>query len=173
MPHWVELNCTLWKWILSFPEVFMALTATKLVVSFLDCGPTAPVLRFGSYHPALLVVFVSKREALVSVFLPLFHWVVVWSPLWSNLFSVRFLETGFRSDFNKIRMKLSEMGTLQLQNLVRKSRQLRDSIQQDVMKEDCVYVSDYEDRNLLNFFGSVRDPFTEYGRRRIEVVTLD
>lgn len=70
-------------------------------------------------------------------------------------------------------MKLSEMGTLQLQNLVRKSRQLRDSIQQDVMKDDCVYVSDYEDRNLMNFFGNVREPFTEYGRRRIEVVTLD
>ena len=70
-------------------------------------------------------------------------------------------------------MKLSEMGTLQLQNLVRKSRQLRDSIQQDVMKDDCVYVSDYEDRNLMNFLGNVREPFTEYGRRRIEVVTLD
>lgn len=83
----------------------------------------------------------------------------------------RFLETGYRSDFNKIRMKLSEMATLQLQNLVRKSRQLRDSIQQDVMKDDCVYVSDYEERNLMNFFG--RDPFSEYGRRRIEVVTLD
>ena len=85
--------------------------------------------------------------------------------------SLRFLETGYRSDFNKIRMKLSEMATLQLQNLVRKSRQLRDSIQQDVMKDDCVYVSDYEERNLMNFFG--RDPFSEYGRRRIEVVTLD
>ena len=88
----------------------------------------------------------------------------------NSLFCFRFLETGCRSDFNKIRMKLSEMGSVQLQNLVRKSRQLRDSIQQDVMKEDCVYVSDYEDRNLMNFFGS--DPFSEYGRR-IEVVTLD
>lgn len=81
----------------------------------------------------------------------------------------RFLETGYRSDFNKIRMKLSEMASVQLQTLVRKSRQLRDSIQQDMMKEDCVYVSDYEDRNFMNFFGG--DPF-EYGRR-IEVVTLD
>ena len=91
----------------------------------------------------------------------------------NTLVSFRFLETGYRSDFNKMRMKLSEMSTLQLQNLVRKSRQLRDSIQQDVMKDDCVYVSDYEERNLMNFFGSVRDPFSEYGRRRIEVVTLD
>ena len=86
------------------------------------------------------------------------------------MFCFRFLETGYRSDFNKIRMKLSEMGSVQLQSLVRKSRQLRDSIQQDVMKEDCVYVTDYEDRNLMNFFGT--DPFSEYGRR-IEVVTLD
>jgi len=86
-----------------------------------------------------------------------------------SLFCFRFLETGYRSDFNKIRMKLSEMASVQLQTLVRKSRQLRDSIQQDMMKEDCVYVSDYEDRNFMNFFGG--DPF-EYGRR-IEVVTLD
>ena len=84
----------------------------------------------------------------------------------ASLFRFRFLETGYRSDFNKIRMKLSEMASVQLQTLVRKSRQLRDSIQQDMMKEDCVYVSDYE---ALNFFGG--DPF-EYGRR-IEVVTLD
>ena len=86
-----------------------------------------------------------------------------------SLFCFRFLETGYRSDFNKIRMKLSEMASVQLQTLVRKSRQLRDSIQQDMMKEDCVYVSDYEDRNFMNFFGG--DLF-EYGRR-IEVVTLD
>ena len=84
------------------------------------------------------------------------------------------METGYRSDFNKIRMKLSEMGSLEIQNFVRKSRQLRESIQQDIMKEDRVYVSDYEDRPFMNFLGSVRDPFrTEYGRRRIEVVTLD
>lgn len=41
------------------------------------------------------------------------------------------------------------------------------------MKDDCVYVSDYEDRNFLNFFGSVRDLFIEYGWWRIEVVMLD
>lgn len=162
MPLWVELKFTLWKWIPSLPVVFMVHTATKLVVSFLDCGPTAPVLRFGSCRLALLVLF----------YVPFSLGYCLLSDI-KHFFSVRFLETGYRSDFNKIRMKLSEMGTLQLQNLVRKSRQLRDSIQQDVMKEDCVYVSDYEDRNLMNFFGSVRDPFTEYGRRRIEVVTLD
>lgn len=38
------------------------------------------------------------------------------------------------------------------------------------MKEDCVYVNDYEDRNFMNFFGS--DFFLEYGWR-IEVVILD
>lgn len=85
-------------------------------------------------------------------------------------FFSRFLETGRRSDFNKIRMKLSEMGSIQLQNLRCKSRQLRDAIQQEVMKEDCVFVNDYEGRNLMNFF--VSDRFPDYGRR-IEVVTLD
>ena len=45
----------------------MAHTATKLVVSFLDCGPTVPVLRSGSCRLALLVVIVAKREALVGV----------------------------------------------------------------------------------------------------------
>lgn len=39
------------------------------------------------------------------------------------------------------------------------------------MKDDCVYVSDYEERNLMNFFG--RDLFLEYGWWRIEVVILD
>lgn len=68
------------------PEVVIAHTATKLVVSFLDCGPAVPVLRFGSYHLALLVEFIAKREALVDVFMPFFHWVVVLSPLMSNLF---------------------------------------------------------------------------------------
>lgn len=64
----------------------MAHTATKLVISFSDCVPTAAVLRFGSYRLALLVVFVAKGEALVSVFMLHFHWVVVLSPLISNLF---------------------------------------------------------------------------------------
>lgn len=67
-------------------------------------------------------------------------------------------------------MKLSEMGSIQLQNLRCKSRQLRDAIQQEVMKEDCVFVNDFEERNLMNFL--VSDRFSDYGRR-IEVVTLD
>ena len=64
----------------------MAHTAAKLVVSFLDCGPTAPVFRFGSCRHALLVVFVAKREALVGILMHNFHWVIVLSPLISNLF---------------------------------------------------------------------------------------
>ena len=79
-----------------------------------------------------------------------------------------------RSDFNKIRMKLSEMASLQLQNLVRKSRQLRDVIQQDLMKEDCIYLSEYDDRSSLFSFlgGTGNDIFADFGRQ-IEVVTLD
>lgn len=71
-------------------------------------------------------------------------------------------------------MKLSEMASLQLQNLVRKSRQLRDVIQQDLMKEDCVYLSEYDDRSSLFTFpgGTGSDFFADFGRR-IEVVTLD
>ncbi|XP_032233478.1 uncharacterized protein LOC5508792 [Nematostella vectensis] len=84
----------------------------------------------------------------------------------------RFLETGLRSDFNKIRKKLSDMAGIQLQNLVRKSRQLQESIQQDVMKEDCVYVSEFEDRSFMNFFGSSFDSFTDFSPRA-EVVILD
>ena len=143
----------------------MPRTATKLVVSFSDC-PSPPGLTCGPCRLALLVAFVGTN--LFMRFSFFFFFLMT-----NTLVSFRFLETGYRSDFNKMRMKLSEMSTLQLQNLVRKSRQLRDSIQQDVMKDDCVYVSDYEERNLMNFFGSVRDPFSEYGRRRIEVVTLD
>lgn len=142
----------------------MPRTATKLVVSFSDCGPSPLGLTCGPCRLALLVAFVGTNRFMRFSFFFL---------MTNTLVSFRFLETGYRSDFNKMRMKLSEMSTLQLQNLVRKSRQLRDSIQQDVMKDDCVYVSDYEERNLMNFFGSVRDPFSEYGRRRIEVVTLD
>ena len=71
-------------------------------------------------------------------------------------------------------MKLSEMATLQLQNLLRKSRQLRDVIQQDLMKEDCIYLSEYDDRSSIFSFlgGTGRDLFADFGRR-IEVVTLD
>lgn len=147
------------------PCGFCLHAVTKIVVSFSDqVQTTLSVLTFVRCLLALLVAFVDlDRCHLVS--LCVFFLLIV-----NASFSFRFLETGCRSDFNKIRMKLSEMGTVQLQNLVRKSRQLRDSIQQDVMKEDCVYVSDYEDRNLMNLFGS--DPFSEYGRR-IEVVTLD
>ncbi|XP_031562606.1 uncharacterized protein LOC116298338 [Actinia tenebrosa] len=85
----------------------------------------------------------------------------------------RFLETGLRSDFNRIRRKLADMAGIQLQNLVRKSRQLQESIQQDVMKEDCVYVSDFEDRGYMNnFFGSTFDSYSDFVSRR-EVVILD
>lgn len=65
------------------------------------------------------------------------------------------------------------MAGIQLQNLVRKSRQLQESIQQDVMKEDCVYVSDFEDRGYMNsFFGSTLDSYSDFVTRR-EVVILD
>lgn len=65
------------------------------------------------------------------------------------------------------------MAGIQLQNLVRKSRQLQESIQQDVMKEDCVYVSDFEDRGYINsFFGSTLDTYSDFVTRR-EVVILD
>lgn len=128
------------------------------------CPPRAKLL-FGVLH-FLRSLCCRQRWNLK---LPIIWYRFVLSPLIASLSRFRFLETGYRSDFNKIRMKLSEMASVQLQTLVRKSRQLRDSIQQDMMKEDCVYVSDYEDRNFMNFFGG--DPF-EYGRR-IEVVTLD
>lgn len=89
------------------------------------------------------------------------------------MLSLRFLETGLRSDFNRIRRKLADMTGIQLQNLVRKSRQLQESIQQDVMKEDCVYVSDFEDRSYVNgFFGSSLDSYNDFVPRR-EVVILD
>lgn len=65
------------------------------------------------------------------------------------------------------------MAGIQLQNLVRKSRQLQESIQQDVMKEDCVYVSDFDDRGYMNnFFGSTFDSYSDFVSRR-EVVILD
>ena len=96
-----------------------------------------------------------------------------WRLLTRLLISVhRFLETGLRSDFTKVRMKLSEMASLQLQDLLRKSRQLRDTIQQDAIKEDCVYLSEFDNHSLFAYLGSPRDPYGDYGRR-IEVVTLD
>ena len=84
----------------------------------------------------------------------------------------RFLETGLRSDFTKIQMKLSEMASLQLQELLRKSKHLQNCIHEDVLKEDCVFMSEYDSRGLYGYFAEPRDPYAEYGRR-IEVVTLD
>lgn len=41
------------------------------------------------------------------------------------------------------------------------------------MKEDCVYVSDFDDRGYMNnFFGSTFDSYSDFVSRR-EVVILD
>lgn len=87
----------------------------------------------------------------------------------------RFLETGLKSDFNKLRMKLSEIGNIQLENLNRKSRQLQRAISRDLRTEDSIYCSEVDAPHFTHCFYpradcrfAQRQPFAS-----IEVVNLD
>ncbi|CAB3985212.1 oocyte-specific F-box [Paramuricea clavata] len=88
----------------------------------------------------------------------------------------RFLQTGLKSDFNKLRMKLSEIGNLQLESLNRKSRQLQRAISRDLRNEDSIYFSEVDAPQFTHCFYpqrtdcrfSQRQPFAS-----IEVVNLD
>jgi hypothetical protein len=90
--------------------------------------------------------------------------------------SFRFLQTGLKSDFNKLRMKLSEIGNLQLESLNRKSRQLQRAISRDLRTEDSIYFSEVDAPQFTHCFYpqrtdcrfSQRQPFAS-----IEVVNLD
>ena len=87
----------------------------------------------------------------------------------------RYLETGLKSDFNKLRMKLSEIGNIQLENLNRKSRQLQRAISRDLRTEDRIYCSEVDAPHFTDCFYprtdcrfAQRQPFAS-----IEVVNLD
>lgn len=93
----------------------------------------------------------------------------------NTFLSFRFLETGFKSDFNKLRMKLAEIGNLQLENLNRKSRQLQRAISRDLRTKDSIYFSEIDAPHFAHCFYpppadcfAQRQPFAS-----IEVVNLD
>ena len=52
------------------------------------------------------------------------------------LFPFRFLDTGLRSDFNKIRIKISEMANMHLHGFFKKARNLQHSIYADSLRPD-------------------------------------
>ena len=87
----------------------------------------------------------------------------------------RFMVSGLKSDFNKLRMKLSEIATSQLADLNRKSRQLQRAITRDLRMEDSIYVSEVDAPNFTDFFYPLRtDCFsTRQPYNPIEVVNLD
>ena len=94
----------------------------------------------------------------------------------NTISSFRFLETGLKSDFNKLRMKLSEIGNLQLENLNRKSRQLQRAISRDLGTEDCIYFSEVDAPHFMHCFYPPRTD-CRFAQRQafapIEVVNLD
>lgn len=69
MPYnWTKWKCKPWKYLNWLPVGLMVYTATKLVVSFSDCGSTMPPgLRLVPYRLlALLVTSVAKEQLLCS-----------------------------------------------------------------------------------------------------------
>lgn len=85
------------------------------------------------------------------------------------------MDTGLKSDFNKLRIKLSEIASLQLENLNRKSRQLQRAIARDLRTQDCIYMSEVDAPHFMDFL--YPPPTNCFDRRQpfnpVEVVNLD